>query len=156
MSGVRFTNGVMLGRSENTMKTVIVFEPDCALRALYKEELEHEGYNIYLSKNDREALAMLKQRTIDILITEYQLNPTETYSTVLNFARELKKIPVIILTNHPRGLIECEWWGEIEYVSKMSNLDALKITMKGLLDYKGYVDKFYKSQKSLKQQELYL
>ena len=137
------------------MKTVIVFEPDCALRALYKEELEDEGYNVYSSKNDREALALLKQRTIDILITEYQINPTETYSNLLNFAREVKQIPVIILTSHPRGLIECEWWGEMGYVSKTSSLDVLKETMRDMLDYSGSVDRFYRNRCNLKRQELY-
>lgn len=135
------------------MKTVLIFEPDASLRFLYKEELEDEGYHVYGSKDDRGTLALLQKKPVDILITEYSIDPTKVYTNVLSTAREIKHIPVIIFTSYPRTLIDCEWWGEMEYVSKTSNLVVLKDTM---LDYKSYVDTFNRSPGRLKQQELVL
>ena len=74
---------------------------------------------------------------------------------LLDLAREIKHIPVIIFTSHPRAFIDCAWWGEMEYVSKTSNLEVLKETMREMLDYKRCYDRFYGSQSSLKQQELF-
>ncbi len=137
------------------MKTVLLFETNKTLRALYKEELEDEGYHVYLAKDTMEALALLKKMPVNILITEYELEPTETYLNLLNLAREIRHIPVIIFTCCPRTFIDCAWWGEMEYVSKTSNLDVLKETMREMLDYKGCIDRFYGSRGSLKQQELF-
>ena len=137
------------------MKTVLVFEADNALRALYKEELEDEGYHVFVIKDDREALAILKKTVVDLLITEHQIEPTKSYTNLLNLAREVKQIPVIIFTSHPRAFIDCNWWGEMEYVSKASNLDVLKATMRELLDYRRCVDRFYRSRSDLKQQEFF-
>jgi len=137
------------------MKTVLVFEPGESLRTLYKEELEDEGYHVCLSKDEGEALALLKKTSVNILIVEHQIEPTETYTNLLNMARELKHIPIIIFTSHPRTIIDCEWWGEMEYLNKTSNLDVLKDTMREMLDYGWYVNRFYRSRSNLKQQEFY-
>ena len=137
------------------MKTVLVFEPDKTLRTLFKEELEDEGYHVCLSRYERETLALLKHTPVNILITEHQLEPTQTYTNLLDLAREVKQIPVIIFTSHPRALIDCEWWGEKKYVSKTSNLDVLKETMREMLDYRRCIDRFSRSRSNLKQQEFY-
>ena len=137
------------------MKTVLVFEPDNILKVLFKEELEDEGYHVYLAKDAMEAHALLKKIPVHILITEHQIESTEAYTNLLNMARVVKQIPIIFFTNHPRALIDCEWWGEIEYVSKTSDLDVLKETIKEMLDYKWRADRLYKSLGSLKQQELF-
>ncbi len=137
------------------MQTVLVFEPDKTLRTLYKEELEDEGYHVCLSKYEKEALALLKITPVNILVTEHQLEPTENYTDLLALAREVKQIPVIIFTSHPRDLIDFEWWGEMEYVSKTSNLDVLKKTMREMLDYRCCIDRFSGRRSNLKQQEFY-
>ncbi len=142
-------------RGEDIMKTVLVFEPDKILRSLYKDEFEDEGYHVYLVKDEREALALLRKNPVNILITEHQIEPTESYSNLLYIAREVKQIPVIIFTSHPRALIDFQWWGEMEYVNKTSNLDVLKETMREMLDYRWSVDRFYRSRDNLKQQEFF-
>jgi DNA-binding NtrC family response regulator len=142
-------------RGEKSMKAVLVFEPDKTLRSLYKDELEDEGYHVYLAKDDREALTLLRKTLVNILITEHQIEPTKSYTDLLYMAREVKQIPVIICTSHPRALIDFEWWGEMEYVHKTSNLDVLKETIRELLDYRWSVDRFYRSRGNLKQQELF-
>jgi len=138
------------------MKTVLIFEPDAILRFLYKEELEDEGYHVYGSKDARGSLALLQEKPVDILIMEYSVDPTKAYANVLSTAREIKHIPVIIFTSYPRVLMDYEWWGEIEYVSKTSNLAVLKDTMRDMLDYKSYVDTFNRRPGRLKQQEVVL
>ena len=137
------------------MKTVLVFEPDKILSLLYKEELEDLGYRVCLAKDVMEALALLKKIPVNILITEHQIEPTDSYINLLDIAREVKQIPVIIFTSHPRAFFDSEWWGEMEYVSKASNLDVLKETVSEMLDYRRCVNRFYRNRSNLKQQELY-
>ena len=137
------------------MKTVLVFEPDKILGSLYKDEFEDEGYHVYLAKDGREALAILRKTLVNILITEHQIEPTKSYTNLLDMAREVKQIPVIICTSHPRTLIDLEWWGEMEFVNKTSNLDVLKKTMREMLDYRWSVDRFCRSRGNLKQQEFF-
>jgi DNA-binding NtrC family response regulator len=140
---------------DNTMKTVLVFEPDNTLKTLYKEELEEEGYHVCFPKDASEAVAILKKTPVNILITEHQIEPTETYTNLLDLAREVKQIPVIIFTCHPPSLIDFEWWDEMEYVSKTSNLDVLKEMIREMLDDRCCIDRCSRGLTHLKQHEFY-
>ena len=138
------------------MKTILIYENEDLLRALYKEELEEEGYHVLLARNEWEALGILRKRPVDLVIMEYQIEQTEYYKALLRLAREIKNIPVIIYTGYHRYFMNDVWWGEIEYLSKSSNLDELKDKMREMLDYKRYVDEFYATRGKLRQKDLFL
>jgi len=138
------------------METVLILENENILRTLYKEELEDEGYHVLLARSDKEALEFLRKRCPDLLILEYQTEPTNSYTTLLYVASEVKNIPVIIYTSYPRGFIDYVWCGEVEYLSKSSNLDNLKDKVREMLDYKSYIDKFYSRIERFKQKHSFL
>ena len=138
------------------METILICENEAFLRILYKEELEDKGYYILLARNEWEALGILRKQSIDLVIMEYQIEHAELYKALLRLARNIRNIPIIIFSSYPRHHIDDIWWGEIEYLNKSSNIDALKDKMREMLDYKRYVDEFYATSGKLRQKELYL
>jgi len=138
------------------METILICENEAFLRILYKEELEDKGYYILLARNEWEALGILRKQSIDLVIMEYQIEHAELYKALLRLARNIRNIPIIIFSSYPRHHIDDIWWGEIEYLNKSSNIDALKDKMREMLDYRRYVDEFYATSGKLRQKELYL
>ena len=98
------------------METVLILENENILRALYKDELEDEGYHVLLAKDEREALDILKKRFPDLVITEYQIEPTKSYTTFLYLVSKVRHIPVIIYTGYLHSLINYVWCGDVEYL----------------------------------------
>ena len=92
------------------METVLILENEKFLRALYKDEFEDEGYHVLLAKDEREALDILKKRFPDLVITEYQIKPTKSYTTFLYLVSKVRHIPVIVYTGYPRGFIMDYVW----------------------------------------------
>lgn len=138
------------------METILILENESNLRTLYQEELEGEGYHVLLAEDDEEALEILKKKSPDLVIMEYQIELTRSYMTLLHVASEGKHIPVIIYTSYPRGLIDYVWWGEVEYLSKASNIDNLIEKIREMLDYKRYNDKFYSNFERLRQKYTFI
>ena len=150
-----------LGRNKcfvriNIMETILILENEDILRTLYKEELEDEGYQVLLARSDKEALEFLKKRCPDLLILEYQTEPTKFYTTLLYVASEVTNIPVIIYTSYPRGFIDYVWYGEVECLSKSSNIDNLIEKIREMLDYKRYNEKFYSYFERLRQKYTFI
>ena len=65
------------------METILILENESNLRTLYQEELEGEGYHVLLAKDDEEALEILKKKSPDLVIMEYQIELTRSYMTFL-------------------------------------------------------------------------
>jgi len=127
------------------METVLIVENENILRTLYKEELEDEGYCVLLAKDEGEALDILKERFPDLVITEYQIETTESYTTFLYLASKVRHIPVIIYTGYPYDfIIDYVWNGDVEYLSKSSNLGDLKNRIKRVLHHTHYDDNLLK------------
>jgi len=123
------------------METILILENENILRALYRNELEDEGYCVLLAKDEGEAMDILKERFPDLVITEYQIKTTESYTTFLCLASEVRHIPVIIYTGYPYDfIIDYVWNGDVEYLSKSSNLGDLKNKIKRILHHKHYAD----------------
>ena len=124
-------------------KKILVLESEAHLRMLFKEELRDEGYQIFLAKNDKKALKMLKKISPDLMITEYPVAITSSYDELLHLSIITKTIPVIIYTGYPLNYIEYSLCGSLRYLTKSSNMDKLKSTVIEVLANKKLTNKVF-------------
>lgn len=126
-------NCVHIREANKVMETILVLEKENNLRTLYKEELEEEGYQILLAKNDKEALKMVEENNLDLIITDYHIPPTSFYMSMLHTANKIKDIPVIILSGYPRNRVNFALNETIEYLIKSPDLKNFKNKVRRML-----------------------
>jgi CheY-like chemotaxis protein len=78
------------------MKRILVVDDEEAIRFLYKEELEEEGYEVELAEGGEEALEKLKSLKPDVVTLDLKI-PGMGGVEVLDRIREQdKELPVVI------------------------------------------------------------
>lgn len=104
---------------------VLVVDDDDAIRRLYKEELEEEGYEVCLAESGEEALRIFGEVKPDIVTLDIRM-PGEDGIEVLRKMKEFdSRLPVIMCTAYDHR-DDFNVWASDAYVVKSSNLDELK------------------------------
>ncbi|SRR6266571_5828179 len=82
------------------MKTVLVVEDERSLIRILKEKLIHAKFNVETATNGEEAILLLGQKKIDLILLDLLLNNEIDGFTVLTSLREsVEPTPVIIISN---------------------------------------------------------
>lgn len=114
---------------------ILVVDDDAAIRRLYKEELEEEGYEVFLAENGEEALRLFGEVRPDIVTLDIRM-PGEDGIEILRKIKEFNsKLPVIMCTAYDYK-DDFKVWASDAYVVKSSNLDELKESIKKCLKAK--------------------
>lgn len=114
---------------------VLVVDDDAAIRRLYKEELEEEGYEVYLAESGKEALRIFGEVKPDIVTLDIRM-PGEDGIEVLRKMKEFdSRLPVIMCTAYDHR-DDFNVWASDAYVVKSSNLDELKEIIRKCLKVK--------------------
>lgn len=80
------------------MVTILVVEDNKNLRMLMSDRLEMEGYKIYQSKNGEEALEVLENNKIDLLVTDIMMPVMDGYQLVDLIRSSGYSIPILMVT----------------------------------------------------------
>lgn len=114
---------------------ILVVDDDAAIRRLYKEELEEEGYEVYLAESGKEALRIFGEVKPDIVTLDIRM-PGEDGIEVLRKMKEFdSRLPVIMCTAYDHR-DDFNVWASDAYVVKSSNLDELKEIIRKCLKVK--------------------
>jgi DNA-binding response OmpR family regulator len=108
---------------------VMVIDDDSAIRRLYKEELEEEGYEVFLAESGEEALRIFGDIKPDIVTLDIRM-PGVNGIELLRKIKELdSKLPVIMCTAYDYK-DDFNIWASDAYVVKSSDLSELKDTIR--------------------------
>lgn len=80
------------------MVTILVVEDNKNLRMLMSDRLEMEGYKIYQSENGEEALEVLENNKIDLLITDIMMPTMDGYQLIDLLRSSGYSMPVLMVT----------------------------------------------------------
>jgi two-component system response regulator (stage 0 sporulation protein F) len=118
----------------NLMRTVLIVDDEENIRALYKEELADEGYDVILASNGYEALEVLNSRKPDAIILDIKM-PGMDGVTLLKLIKERKDddIPVIICSAYEEYKQDFSLWASEEYIVKSSDLTKMKSALHRIL-----------------------
>lgn len=77
--------------------TILVVDDEELIRNVIREYLENDNYEVLEAQDGVEALKIVKERNIDLIILDIMMPKKDGY-TMLQELREIKMIPVIILS----------------------------------------------------------
>jgi CheY-like chemotaxis protein len=115
-------------------KKILLVEDEEALRLLYQEELEEEGYEVFTAKNGKEALQKLRKEKPDLVILDIVMPEMDGMEALGRILSEEKRIPIILHTSHPGYQEEFMSWAADAYVLKSTDRKELKEKIKELLE----------------------
>ena len=115
--------------------TILIIEDDLALRGLFKETLQDDGFSVYVASDGIEGLNRFEDTLPDIILLDLIMPHMDGWET-LEGIRRVSECPVIIVTGQGttediiKGLLEA---GADDYLVKSFGLDELTARIKVLI-----------------------
>lgn len=116
--------------------SILVVDDELFFRKLYRDLLIEEGYQVDVCENGDDAIALMQQKSIDLVLTDMVM-PGCNGLEVLRAARALPNPPdVILVTGHAslESAIDALKNGARDYLVKPFNPDELKHVVRVCLD----------------------
>ena len=83
------------------MKTILVVDDDDAIRTLLKNELLDEGYQVLTATNAREALKMVQEEALDLVILDIRMPGMDGLEALPRILGLKEGLPVILNSPTP-------------------------------------------------------
>ena len=78
-------------------KTILVVDDDPKIRLLLRRCLETDGYEVVEAETEREVLALMKERPIDLITLDLELG-AENGLHIAASIRETSRVPIVMVT----------------------------------------------------------
>lgn len=120
----------------SVQSNILIVDDELFFRKLYRDLLLEEGYRVEVCDNGDDAIVLLQQRQIDLVLTDMVM-PGKNGLEVLRAARALPNPPdVILVTGHAslESAIDALKNGARDYLVKPFNPDELKHVVRNCLD----------------------
>jgi len=117
------------------VKSILFVEDETANRQLYEEEFNEEPYRIFWAVDGIEALKILSEETIDLVVTDIRMPNMNGISLIAQMLLERKNIPVVVVTgyNHYRDWMTVNEFNVKAFFVKPVTMQLLKFTVADLL-----------------------
>lgn len=102
------------------MTRILITEDNAKLLKMSKATLEKAGYEVETALNGEEAIAIMDEKNIDLLLLDL-LTPKVNGFGVMEHARKMKyKFPIIVLTNLSENIDrkQCKELGATDFLVK--------------------------------------
>lgn len=123
---------------ERKMFTLLLAEDEEASRLLYCEELLEEGYRVLTAENGLQALGILEDQKVDLLMTDIKMPDMHALEMIPLVRQEHPQLPILVASafkgmENDFALRECRIQG---FFPKPVNMEALKRTIRQILEGK--------------------
>ncbi|CAN2049519.1 DNA-binding transcriptional activator/ornithine decarboxylase inhibitor AtoC [Candidatus Magnetomoraceae bacterium gMMP-1] len=121
------------------MPKILIVDDDRGMREFLEIMLIEEGYNVSCAKDGKQALAICRKKSFDLIITDLKMPKLDG----INFLKQLKNVSpeslVILVTAYasPESAITAMKEGAYDYVEKNFDIDDFKVIVRDALDKKG-------------------
>ncbi|OHD58838.1 MAG: hypothetical protein A2096_01640 [Spirochaetes bacterium GWF1_41_5] len=108
-------------------KTLLVVEDSTSVRNLIKYSLEPEGYDILAAENGKDAMEILENRPVDMVITDLQMPIMGGFELIVEMKKREIEIPVIVITayNNTQMAMDSVKEGVYKLIEKPINFTVL-------------------------------
>jgi len=133
------------------MPDVLVVDDDASLRRILEYNLEREGYAVASASTGMEALAKLKSKKFDLVLTDIKMPGMDGMDLLKKIRSNHPEVQVIVITAFGtiEMAVEAMKAGAFEYVTKPYNRDELKISVAKALRVKGLEEENTRLKKEL-------
>lgn len=108
------------------MQRVLIVEDDPNLRLLYEDELTDDGYAVTLAASGEEAIDMIRQKPIDVVVLDIQLGGIDGLETMRRMLARRQDIAVVVNSAYASFKADFGSWSADRYVVKSSDMTELK------------------------------
>jgi DNA-binding response OmpR family regulator len=115
---------------------VLLAEDETSLGMIVKESLESRNFTVFYAENGKEALAIYKRESPDILVLDIMMPIKDGFTLAKEIRIENKAIPIIFLTakSQTSDVLEGFKHGGNDYIKKPFSMEELIVRIKGLLN----------------------
>ncbi len=114
-------------------KKIMVVDDEEAIRMLYEEEFDDEGYNVVSCSNGNEALERFEEEKPDIVILDIAMPGISGLEVLSKIKEKSPKTPVIMSTAYSHYKDDFYTYVADAYIVKSPDLTELKDKIKELL-----------------------
>ncbi|MGW8272024.1 MAG: response regulator [Thermodesulfovibrionales bacterium] len=111
---------------------VLIVDDDPAIRMLYKEELEDEGYTVVTASSGDEALKLFDSEDPDIVTLDILMPGMDGIQVLRHMKEKKPRLPIIMSTAYDYR-DDFAIWASEAYIVKSADLTQLKDAIKKLL-----------------------
>jgi len=119
------------------LANVLLVEDEKSIITLIKYNLEKEGFKVFCAETGEDALKIIKEKTLDVVILDWMLPDVSGIEVCRQIKKDkkLKNVPVLILTakGEPDDKIKGLEVGADDYVTKPFNNKELSLRIKSLI-----------------------
>ena len=116
------------------MYTILIVDDEDSIRALYRSELEEDGYSVICAHDGASALNALKDGTVHLVVLDIKLKGESGLQVLQEITRSHRQLPVILSTAYGSFKDDFSSWLADAYVVKSSNMQELKAEVSRVLD----------------------
>ncbi len=120
-------------------KKILLVEDEDALRMLYGEELEGEGYEVLKARNGKEALQQFDQGRPDLVLLDIVMPVMDGIEALARMKEKKRDVPVILHTSHRQYQKDRRSQAADALIIKSSDLAEMKEKVRELLGTNGAV-----------------
>ncbi|HPQ40365.1 MAG TPA: response regulator, partial [bacterium] len=108
--------------------TVLIVDDEANMRRILEATLGREGYRAVTAENGTEALAILKQQPVHIVLTDLKMPGIDGMTLLRECTAEYPDIPLIMLTAHGtvETAVEAMKIGAFDYVTKPFDIGEIR------------------------------
>ena len=114
---------------------ILVTDDDKNTRLLLKAVLESEGYTVYIAANGEEALTVMDQQHIDLVVLDIMMPKMDGYELCESIRSFEKELPIIFMTAKDDKVSKLTAYsiGVDDYVEKPFDMDILLMKISAVL-----------------------
>jgi len=114
-------------------KRILVVEDEINLLALYRTELEEDGFSVETAENGTDALKVAETFEPDLVILDIKLGDDEGLRVLSDLKNQSKDRPVILNSAYTHFKHDFSSWAADAYVVKSGDMTELKSQVRSLL-----------------------
>ena len=109
-------------------ENILIVDDDIHILELIQRHLKSLNYHTFKAISVKEALQILKDQSIDLLITDLQMPCVDGLELIKYASEHFPKIPKLVVTGFPSidGALEVMKSGAVDYITKPFTKDELK------------------------------
>jgi DNA-binding NtrC family response regulator len=118
--------------------TILIVDDEKNIRDGLAEAFEMEGYATVVASDGQEAISILDERYIDLVITDLKMPKVSGTELLQHVKQRWQNIPVIIVTAHGdiTEAVQAMQYGALDFITKPPNLEHLIKLTKNALEYR--------------------
>jgi len=127
--------------SNNKGQKILIIDDDITLCSVFKDILDHSGYQTFIAQNEEDVLSIITQEAVDLVYVDLEM-PELSSSAISNQIKRVNpKTMVVLISGYPLAIVKDEISSTIEegvidrFVDKGDLFNLSSITEKLLSEW---------------------